>query len=209
MVAALLLTPALALLTPRVPPLRAAAVMPVGPAWSVSLLRLVQADAQRLQDRLECEDDCQVDHLMRWMTNRLPLVHWATGQLDMPRWQLHATGFAEALAEMLTLPLLGLAFRPAAPPAPSAVPSLSAAMRPLHPELRRAIACGMRASPVVVIVLALRLLVWQLARWFGARPTARRMLPRILDDAAIALEQQRRPRTSSQLTRATAQRRVH
>tara|TARA_B110001452_G_C15144640_1_gene398489 strand:+ start:549 stop:758 length:210 start_codon:yes stop_codon:yes gene_type:complete len=57
-------------------------------------------------------------------------------------------------------------------------------------------ACAL-ASPVVVIVLALRLLVWQLACRFGARPTARRMLPRILDDAAIALEQQRRPRSGS------------
>ena len=49
---------------------------------------------------------------------------------------------------------------------------------------------GSRCAPYAaeVIVLALRLLVWQLARWFGARPTARRMLPRILDDAAIALE---------------------
>ena len=77
------------------------------------------------------------------------------------------------------------------------VPQLASAIEPLHAEIKSAVAVTLRSSPLVVLGLGLQLLTFLLVSHVGhvyhvgAKLHAQRMLPRLLDDAATALESSR------------------
>ena len=71
------------------------------------------------------------------------------------------------------------------------VPQLASAIEPLHAEIKSAVAVTLRSSPLAVLGLGLRLLTFLLVSHMGAKLHAQRMLPRLLDDAATALESSR------------------
>ena len=231
------------------------------PVWSEPLVRLLTADAGRLRDQLECDDQCQITCVARWTSTRTPLARWAADRslcslqrhwddavgsvewLQVTTLQRH---FADAVDWMQLLPALaaagilsdgegsrsssssrscssssstssrwnlrqiGVRFVSASkrsaslllgfwsrrhlsqPPAATyTMPQLANAIEPLHAEIRSAVAVTLGHSPLVVLGLGLRLLTFLFVSQLGDKLHAQRMLPRLLDDAATALESSR------------------
>ena len=171
--------------------------VPVAHPVAEPLARLLQADARRLQDQLDCEEECQISCLAHYTQSRLGIVHWAASR-SLTTAQRHLADAAEWLQVLPALAIAGWlapdehvvrgpsffeqlghsfaqasarsaawlrSFWPRRPPQyvpryRAAVhfqpPRLATAIKPLHPEILKVAALGLRTSPLVVLGLGFR-----------------------------------------------------